>query len=299
MVIEGDGIITLTLFHGGRLKWAPTTEYVGGQVSLYYLQCEEELTYEYLRCKTKAIGHKGLFCMYYRNPKEKLENGLVLMRSETDIEDMKECAKANDNRIDVYVKHCDETSLDSFEDHNLFERSEGDGSNDVGEWSDELDDYNFEDSDYSMTDDDMLFANNIDEGVEWVGRIREDLGLDREVADHVSDKERADSDCDDTDSLPEIDFEEELEALKRKRAFPVYKDSEAPQLKVGMIFTDHHQCREAIRKHSYTEGRVVKFVKSDKTRVRAVCKDPCKWFIHASLNFDKCIQVKTVGPGTF
>lgn len=63
-----------------------------------------------------------------------------------------------------------------------------------------------------------------------------------------------------------------------------------------MIFRDHYECREAIRKHSYEEGRSVKFIKSEKRRERAVCKDPCPWFLLASLNFEKTFQLKRVGP---
>ena len=131
------------------------------------------------------------------------------------------------------------------------------------------------------------------------GRIREGLGPGKEDSD--SDKAANDTDCDDSDSLPDSDMDEdqELEALKRKNRFPVYKDSDSPQWKVGMIFTDHYQCREAIIKHSYTEGRVVKFIKSDKTRVRAICMPSCPWFLNAGLNFDSCLQIKKVGPGTF
>ncbi|KAL8135487.1 hypothetical protein AgCh_010215 [Apium graveolens] len=246
------------------LKEAPQTEYVGGRVTLYYFESEGELTYDNLRARTKVI------------------------------EDMIGLARTNNKKIDVYVKHYDETSLDTFEDHNLFQRIEGDGSNDVGEWSDELDDYNFDDSDYSVTDDDMVFANNIDEGVEWVGRIREDPGLGKEVGDE-SEGERHESDCDDLESLPDNDLEEEFDALKRRQSFPLFKDSDNIKWTVGTIFTDHYQYREAIMKHSYTKGRVVKFVKSDRTRVRTVCKDPCPWFIYAGLIFDKCIQIKTVG----
>lgn len=39
----------------------------------------------------------------------------------------------------------------------------------------------------------------------------------------------------------------------------------------------------------------MKFIKSDKTRVRAVCKEPCPWFLFASLNFEKTFQLKRVG----
>lgn len=297
--IEGEHTISVSIFHGGRLKRLPQVTYVGGQVTVYYLQ-DVDISYDSLRTYAKAMGYKGLFCLYYRRPNVEFEKSLQLITDDSYVVAMKGYAMENDNKIDIYVEHCDETNLGAFDDINVFERSEGDGSNEVGEWSDELDDYDFDDSDYSDTDDDMVYANNVDEGVEWVGRIRDRIGLGKEDTD--SDKAYNDTDCDDdSDSLPDndMDEDEELQALKRKNRFPVYKDSDNPQWNVGMIFTDHYQCREAIIKHSYKEGRVVKFVKSDKTRVRAVCKPPCPWFLNAGYNFDRCIQIKKVGPGTF
>lgn len=50
-------------------------------------------------------------------------------------------------------------------------------------------------------------------------------------------------------------------------------------------------------KHSYKQGRQIHYIKSDKKRVRAVCKHPCPWYMYASLNFDKTFQMKQVGPG--
>lgn len=55
--------------------------------------------------------------------------------------------------------------------------------------------------DYSMTDDDLLFSKNVDEGVEWVGRLRAELGLGEE---RVMEKEGdSDYDSDDLDILPD------------------------------------------------------------------------------------------------
>ncbi|WOH01020.1 hypothetical protein DCAR_0520398 [Daucus carota subsp. sativus] len=46
----------------------------------------------------------------------------------------------------------------------------------------------------------------------------------------------------------------------KKIKWPVYKDCDDPQWEVGMTFKDHHECREAITKHSYKEGRMVRFL---------------------------------------
>ncbi|KAK1356260.1 hypothetical protein POM88_049516 [Heracleum sosnowskyi] len=118
-----DDVISLSLFHGGRFIWVPKTEYIGGEVTVYYFGDLDMITMDNLRAWSKALGYGGLRCLYYRKPKEELDGGLVLMSHEG--------------------------------------RLEGDGSNDVGDWSDELDDYDLSESNYSSEDDDMLFYKNV------------------------------------------------------------------------------------------------------------------------------------------
>lgn len=301
LCLEGEDVLTVNLFHGGKLVLIPRAEYFGGKVSLYHCGDLDEIHMDSLRVWTKALGYGGLTCLYYRKPNVGLDEGLMLLLTEDDVEEMKRYALENSNTIDVYVSHSNEDELVSFEDVNVFRKineecNEGNASNDVGDWSDELDDYDFADSDYSDEDDDMLFSRYVDdEGVDWVGRLREELGLGPEkIMEKESDSEY---DSDDLDSLAED--EDPVQAEKKKKAFPVYKDTDIPKWRVGMIFTDHHQFREAVMKHSYLEGRMVKFTKSDRTRVKAVCRPPCQWHVFASLNFNKTMQIKIVGPGTF
>lgn len=303
LFVEGEDVISINLFHGGKLVLVPRAEYIGGKVSLYSYGDLDEIHMDTLREWTKALVYGGLTFLYYRKPNVGLDEGLTLLLTETDVEEMKTCALENSNTIDVYVSHSNEDELVSFEDVNVFRKinaecNEGNASNDVGDWSDELDDYDFVDSDYSDEDDDMLFSRYVDvEGVDWVGRLREELGLGPEkITDKESDSEY---DSDDLDSLAEEEDEDHVQAKKKKKVFPVYKDTDYPKFFVGMIYTDHHQFREAVMKHSYLEGRMVKFTKSDRTRVKAMCRPPCQWHVFASLNFNKTMQIKIVGPGTF
>ncbi|XP_074356578.1 uncharacterized protein LOC141696322 [Apium graveolens] len=194
---------------------------------------------------------------------------------------MKSYALENDNKIDVYVHHSNEEELVPFEDQ-IVQRSEGDDSNNVGDWSDEIDDYDFVDSDYSMTDDDLLFSKNIDE--EWNGLVERGVDMEGEY------------DSDDLESLADHENEDANPTEKRRKAFLVLKEKENPKWGLGMIFTNNRQYREAIPNHSATEGRVIRFRKSDRTRVRAVCQPPCPWTLFASLNFDKSMQIKFVRP---
>ena len=85
----------------------------------------------------------------------------------------------------------------------------------------------------------------------------------------------------------------------KKITWAIYEDSDDPAWEVGMLFKDHQECRDSIIKHSYKQDRQIHFTKSDKKRVRAVCKHPCPWYMYASLNFDKTFQMKQVGPGAY
>lgn len=80
-------MINVRIFHGGKLNWLPVTEYVGGQLTVY--DSFDELTLENLRLKTNALGYSGLKCLYYRIPTLPLEQGLVLIREENDVLNMK------------------------------------------------------------------------------------------------------------------------------------------------------------------------------------------------------------------
>lgn len=168
---SSNSIISFSIFQDGKLNWIPKIEYVGGRVIVYHFWDSNEISMENLRTKSKTLGNRGLHCLYYRKPKLVIEGGLVLIRNKGDVIVMKGYAKQND------VRHEHEEALGSLEAANIFGMSEWDGSNDVGDWNNKLDDYDFVDSDYSITNNDILFSKNVDEQVEWVGRLREELGL--------------------------------------------------------------------------------------------------------------------------
>lgn len=134
----GDEMISVRIFHGGKLNWFPVTKYVGGQLSVYDFW--DELTLDNLRLKTNAFGYSGLKCLYFRKPKLTLETGLVLIKAENDFMGMIAHARENNNMIDIYIKHTDDTALGAFEDENVFRSNEGNESNDVGNENDEVDD---------------------------------------------------------------------------------------------------------------------------------------------------------------
>lgn len=141
-----------------------------------------------------------------------LEQGLVLIKDENDVNQLKAYARDNNNCIDVYLKHDSELlGWVNFGDDVT--------NDDVDDW---LMDYDLVDSEYSVSDGDDTNPKNVDEGVI---QIREGLGLS-------TDKESSnDSACDDLDSLPsgdDDDFEVVLERKQRKKKVHIYKYTDNP-----------------------------------------------------------------------
>lgn len=66
------------------------------------------------------------------------------------------------------------------------------------------------------------------------------------------------------------------------------------EFKVGMLFGSATEFRAAVREYAIKNGKNVKFVRNEKTRVRAVCRDGCRWMIFAfSMQNQNILQVKT------
>ena len=60
-----------------------------------------------------------------------------------------------------------QTSADK--SHDVQVENDGDDSEVENDSVDDSEDVDFYDSDYGMSDDDVLFENNVDKGVEWIG----------------------------------------------------------------------------------------------------------------------------------
>ncbi|KAH7833745.1 hypothetical protein Vadar_009318 [Vaccinium darrowii] len=148
----------------------------------------------------------------------------------------------------------------------------------------------FYDSDYGFSDDDELFQQNIDADTEFDGLVEKqrpqyDEDYTRAV-DELVDIEGVDESSDELDSLDDSS-DEEGGSKKKKMKYPVFNentDMENPVFKVGMEFKTHAFFREAVKEHSIKWGKKVKFVKSDREKVRAICngKKKCPWLIYAS-----------------
>ncbi|KAI8551066.1 hypothetical protein RHMOL_Rhmol06G0156300 [Rhododendron molle] len=55
-----------------------------------------------------------------------------------------------------------------------------------------------------------------------------------------------------------------------------------PRFMVGMEFKTHEVLRDAIKEHSIKMGKMIKFKKYDRQKVKAVCQKGCPWEIYGS-----------------
>jgi alpha-galactosidase len=96
-------------------------------------------------------------------------------------------------------------------------------------------------------------------------------------------------DCDSSDVDTDEDdysYDEtpEGELFRKERKFPKFDgNAVVPSFSLGMAFTDKSTFREAVIKYGLVERKVIKFVKNEGSKCRAVCSWPnCPWVLHLS-----------------
>ncbi|KAH7856141.1 hypothetical protein Vadar_033196 [Vaccinium darrowii] len=179
--------------------------------------------------------------------------------------------------------------------------SDGEGSSgeyDPESTSDSSDEDVFYDSDYGLTDDDRMFEENIDREVKENTNTH---GAEYEsVIEELAD---IDGDCASSDELPSYstssDSDDKPRRTRRKpdEKHPVFNeqsDMGNPVFIRGMEFKTHSLFRDAVKEYAIKHGKQIKFLKSDREKVRAVCKKGCPWEIYASyVPADALYRIKT------
>ncbi|XP_058198465.1 uncharacterized protein LOC131313987 [Rhododendron vialii] len=178
---------------------------------------------------------------------------------------------------------CDGTTYDGVDVQDLGNRtSESDVSFEV-------------DSDYEQSDDDGLYEANVDEKAEWAG-FDNSKGKKPNLNDDIDDDDGKDYGDDSSDDLHSACSNSDDDRKKDK--FHEYRretDLGKVQFTEGMKFPSAKEFREAVREYSIKEGKDIKFVKNETTRVKAKCAtEGCGWSIMASLSQKgESFQVKT------
>ena len=128
----------------------------------------------------------------------------------------------------------------------------------------ELTDSNFSDSDFSIDEgDDDLFDEYID------------FCVDEEEPEEIDDEPEYVLEDEDLD----LSREEEDNLKYKFSAFNAKVDMDSPIFRVGMVFADVKQLRQALNAYSIRNRVEIKKVKNEKTRLEAVCKPGCHGFL--------------------
>ena len=88
-------MISIRLYHGGKLRWLPHTEYVCGELSVYDFYGISKLSVEEIGDKVQALGYCGFKNLYFRNPSKSLESGLIPLKNAGDFNLMLSYAQQN------------------------------------------------------------------------------------------------------------------------------------------------------------------------------------------------------------
>ncbi|KAH7862383.1 hypothetical protein Vadar_004172 [Vaccinium darrowii] len=161
------------------------------------------------------------------------------------------------------------------------DRTRGDTSDeyDPDSSSDTSDEDVFYDSDYWLTDDDIIFEENLDNDEDSYG-----LGsLPTHGAEYqlvIEELANIDVDCGSSDELESLCTSSNEDGVKPKKKHQVFNektDMANPVFMVGMEFKSHSLFRDAVKEYAIKHGKIIKFLKSDKEKARAVCKKGCPW----------------------
>uniref|UniRef100_A0A2N9H3P9 Uncharacterized protein n=1 Tax=Fagus sylvatica TaxID=28930 RepID=A0A2N9H3P9_FAGSY len=89
------------------------------------------------------------------------------------------------------------------------------------------------------------------------------------------------SDYGDSDVLSTPPNSEDENPKKKYPEFHAATDMSNPEFKIGMIFSDNKELKEAIRAYKIKWGFPLKFKKNEPKRVRVICAKGCDWRMHA------------------
>ncbi|KAG5522743.1 hypothetical protein RHGRI_034780 [Rhododendron griersonianum] len=325
MVVEDNinpKLFSIGVHHGGNFSVERGRKYyVGGQISYSDYEDRNRVSILDLKEIAKKCGLTDVVDFYYNVPSSIQDGGFIIMQTDNHVMDMVRHIKDNVVEIflvissgleDVDIANWDWECGNFPESGNTIERlgdvaddgMQGDGDSE----SDENYDI-FIDSDYDLNDeDDRMYEENIDVNTEGAGSKNSVINGDEKDSEDdlmYEDKEDVSDSDDGFSSLNEAEWEDEQRANKAQ-VFRSLKGREEPVFCMGMLFRNRAQLAGAIRQHSILQGREIRFLKNETTRVRAKCKVykeeegkvDCTWEISATnrATNNKTLKVVAYNP---
>ncbi|KAJ9702864.1 hypothetical protein PVL29_004558 [Vitis rotundifolia] len=222
---------------------------------------------------------------------------------------------SNNGEVEVFVKHKEvlhiaqvEIDVCEGEDYMTNTKSEPNvdqtpqyedkgGSDYEKAEKDSFGDSDFIDNEYPISDDDDLYDNYMDANEEWIGvggkedkekRVEEGYTTMTDVEDEKDI-------CDDDIRNLSSDGEEEIN--KDKPRYPQFvgdTDMANLEFNLGLLFIGVAEFKATAREYVIKNGRNVKFVETEKDRVKVVCSKECPWVVYATeVRDETTFQVRT------
>lgn len=147
-------------------------------------------------------------------------------------------------------------------------------------------------SDYEIDNDDDLYMHNVDDMVHDQMCVKKSKWP---ALERVENEE--DSDTPDVEEL-QLPVQEEKETINFNfHTFRADIDMTNPICRVGMIFADVIELRNAVDAYSLKNRRPIWKVRNEKNKLEAVCKEGCPWFLKAGYDsrsqsmVDSCLRM--------
>ncbi|XP_058198332.1 uncharacterized protein LOC131313848 [Rhododendron vialii] len=303
----------LEIHHGGVFTAGPNRAYVRGKIDVIDGIDSDLLSLIELEGISQHLGYGPHVTFHYRVPGLNLDIGLVHMKSDADVVAL--VTSLPPTRIaELYVEHiggvkflesqtgsCKADDLvinidDLFVDEAVILGEEVVHEEEL--YSDEsTEDEMYSDGSYSMSNDETF----VDDEVEFRGigessqkNVPEDNVEGEEIV--LSD---AYYDTEDGSAYSSSDDDNNTKKIKEHqfKKFRIEHDNENLKFEVGMKFSSAADFKVAVKQHAIKNQRNVKFVKNDKTRVRARCQTGCPWEMYAhKVLAEESFQLRTYRP---
>ncbi|XP_058216410.1 uncharacterized protein LOC131327323 [Rhododendron vialii] len=339
---EGNGLVpkyfnpnffSIKVHHGGNLTVeGGRNYYVGGRISYSDYEERDKVSFFDLNEIGRKLGINDEVKIYCKVPSSHFDGDFKLMRTDNDV--LKMVRQIKDNVVEIFLV-ISNSIVDDLLDVNVgnwewdcgtfpesgitienIDTIEGLSGTlvEVEDDSDSDKNYDeFNDSDYELSDeDDRLYEDNVDDNTKWAGTLFSNTRVPSQTLyyntvegeDMVYEDEGDSTDSD--DGFRSWDEEDGDNSLNKALVFKAIKGREEPIFGNGMIFRSRHQLAEAIRQHSILNGKEIRFLKNETTRVRAKCKTyekdeekiDCPWELSATDKgvANKTLQVKKYNP---
>ncbi|XP_073152507.1 uncharacterized protein [Henckelia pumila] len=265
-------LFTIKIHYNGRFKdQEKRNEYIGGSFEYFDSVDLDKLGMIELWAFMEELGFEEKRSFRFWHKVGGTINEGRYLKNDSDVLNLRNHIPIN-YEVEIYVQHLD------------------DGNHEAGDENDE-----FDNNEYDFDENDGLLDAFVCDDIEPKGKLIVHEGEKTEDVIYNMQEDSEEDVCADSDGLNSIhDSDEDEDGVKKYPLFDPKKDSEKPELKLGLVFSSKKEAKFAIESYCIREGRPVKFVKNDNIRLWAKCNDDnCHWKIHvAKMSNDNCWQVR-------